>query len=296
MKSVKKIVKIIPALLAAASLIALAACRQYSFYPDGLVAYELNGAVISQEQKEEITIGGATFQAMSFSDGDFSMKYRICVPESGAKSQNPLPVLLFFHGAGERGDDNCSQLSYAGLDYIFAEDSPSLNAIVIAPQCPENYKWVDVPSWSDCRYSTQKIAESKPLSSVLKILKYTTDIYNTDENRIYSMGMSMGGYATWDLLVRHGDFIAAAVPICGGCDVSKAELIKDITIYTFHGTADAVVPADGTVKMVSELERLNNDNIIYVEYEGSGHDIWNKALKTQGLMQWLFGQSLSKRP
>ena len=66
----------------------------------------------------------------------------------------------------------------------------------------------------------------------------------------------------------------------------------------YDGTLELSVgiAADGTVKMVSELERLNNDNIIYVEYEGSGHDIWNKALKTQGLIQWLFGQSLSKRP
>ncbi len=284
------------------SLVALAACRHESFYPGGLNAYVPDGTTICREDEEEIMedeeeiiIGGANFQAMSFTDGDFSMKYRIYVPVSNSKCLNPLPVLLFFHGAGERGDDNCSQLFYAGLNYIFAEGSPPLDAIILAPQCPKNYKWVDVHSWADCQYSTNEIEESKPLSSVLKVLKYITDNYNVDENRIYLIGMSMGGYATWDLLVRHGDFIAAAIPICGGCDVSKAELIKDIPIYTFHGTADAVVPANGTANMVSELKRLGSKNVVYVEYDGSGHDIWDRAMKTQGLMQWLFRQSLSNR-
>jgi predicted peptidase len=106
------------------------------------------------------------------------------------------------------------------------------------------------------------------------------------------MGMSMGGYATWDLLVRHTDLIAAAIPICGGCDTTKYERLIDKPIYTFHGEADPLVSVAGTREMYRLLQEAGSKKITYVEYPNEGHGIWNKAMRTAGLMDWLYAQSL----
>ena len=104
------------------------------------------------------------------------------------------------------------------------------------------------------------------------------------------MGLSMGAYGVWDLLVRHTDLFAAAIPICGGADPSKAQLLTDMPIQTFHGTKDTSVPPMGTDAMVEAIRSAGGTLIEYEAMEGKGHVIWDEAVATEDLIGWLFYQ------
>lgn len=234
-----------------------------------------------------ISLGDAQFAAMEFVDGAYSLKYRVYLPQGYGGSERRYPLLLFLHGAGERGDNNTAPLtSYAGFRALFEGDSPVNDSIVIVPQCPEGEQWVNVSTWAQCIYSTEEIGESASLSAVLRLLNYYDGHFRVDRQRLYLMGLSMGGYATWDLLVRHGDVFAAAVPICGGCDVSRASSLQGKPIHAFHGSADPVVPPDGSRAMAQAL----GEGMLYTEYAGADHFVWDRAMQEEGLMQWLYSQ------
>lgn len=256
--------------------------------PELLPGYDTSGVELSEDAgKAAIEISGAAFEAMQYTDGDFSMKYRVHVPETTKNA----PVVMFFHGAGERGDDNEKQLTtYGGLETALESSEQLDEAFIIAPQCPGTagnsspsvgMKWVNVNAWSDCQYSTDTIEESEPLEAALKLLKAYDEEYDIDNDRIYATGLSMGGYATWDILVRHPDLLAAAAPICGGCDTAKWEELTDTAIYAFHGLNDITVPPTGTTAMYDKLESYGN--MEFTRYSGDGHGIWNKALSSEGL-------------
>lgn len=256
-----------------------------------LPGYALDHVRVGKDaKKSSIKFGDAEFAALKIVDGEYTMKYRAYIPAAAGKS--PFPILMFFHGAGERGDDNGAQITaYDAFGELFYSGSPLNDAIVIAPQCPVGEQWVDVPNWASCEYSTDEIPESKALSTALKILKYNAAVYYADTTRVYAMGLSMGGYATWDTLVRHNEAFAAGIPICGGCDTSKAEILKETSIRTFHGSADGTVPPTGTRTMYAKLKELHSDKVSYTEYENAGHGIWNDAMRSEGLMTWLLGCS-----
>ncbi len=269
-----------------------------------------NLQVTANAQKTDIVHGAAAFQAMTVTNGDTTMNYRIYIPANA--SYQKAPVLLFFHGAGE-SVGHCEEWgnkepaeAYEGFNNLFKDTSnPVLNAIVIAAQCngktlnktDKLNRWVTVDDWTNNPYSTNTIQESKQIDTVLKLLKYydENDGIKVNRDQIYAMGMSMGGFATWDLLARHTDIFAAAIPICGGVDVTKASKLKDVPIYTFHGTADTVVYPTGTKQMVSALRAAGSSKLIYQEYAGAAHEIWNTAMATDGLMNWLFSHKLSDR-
>jgi predicted peptidase len=148
-----------------------------------------------------------------FSDGESTLPYRIHLPRE-LSPEKRYPLVLFFHGAGERGSDNEKQLLIAIGQFFGDPASPLHDCIVIAPQCPEDSKWVPLSSWEDTQYSTDELPESLPLSLAVKLIEEAKRTYPIDPDRVYSTGLSMGGYATWDLLVRHTDLFAAAIPVC----------------------------------------------------------------------------------
>ena len=105
----------------------------------------------------------------------------------------------------------------------------------------------------------------------------------------------MGGYGTWDMLVRHGDTFAAAVPLCGGGDASKADYLKNIPIWTYHGTADPTVRFEGTKGMVDAIVAAGGEKIKFNAVENAGHNIWTEATTNGELIDWLFANKLSDR-
>ncbi len=221
------------------------------------------------------------------------INYRLYVPEDYT-ADKAYPVLLFLHGAGERGDDNTRQLIHVLQNLFNDADSPVHEAIVVAPQCPAGRQWVNTP-WAEGDYRIDQVPESQELQNVLALLDHIGSTYRVDENRRYVMGISMGGFGTWDLLLRHEELFAAGVPICGGGDASQAASLKDMPLYTFHDAGDASVPVEGTRAMVAALKAAGNTSYFYEETTGYGHGVWTYAAERQGLMDWLFAQTREGR-
>ncbi len=226
-------------------------------------------------------------------EGGYTMPYRLYIPKDYDEGKS-YPVLFFLHGAGERGNDNENQLTNALP--ILAKVSPDLisEMIVVAPQCPANEQWVDA-DWSKGNYSIEKYPETKALKTAMKILDKTLSEYNCDTDRLYVMGLSMGGYGTWDVLARHGERFAAGIPLCGGGDPSQAEILKEIPIWTYHGDADTTVKFSGTKEMVEAIEAAGGEKIIFTPVAGAGHNIWNTAAGNKELLPWLLSNKLSDR-
>ena len=229
------------------------------------------------------------------SDG-FTLPYRLYIPRNYDPGEF-YPLMLFMHGAGERGCDNDEQARVA-IPHVFDDPkSPAYNAIVVAPQCPEGKQWVYTP-WEKGNYSTDSVVESKELQTVIEILRHLCSEYNVDKSRIYATGLSMGGFATWDLITRHPTVFAAAMPVCGGGDPSKAKQLAEIPIRTFHGFLDGVVPAEGTREMYSAISAQGKGRITYTEFPDRAHDIWDPVYMNAANVNWLFSQRKpeKKRP
>lgn len=243
---------------------------------------------LSQEFLEEIMV------ANSFSATDRTrLPYRLYVP-SNYDPEKEYPVLIFLHGAGERGGDNTAQLLHVVRNLFNQKDSPVLDAIVICPQCPNNNQWVDTP-WDQGSYSLANVPQSNESKAVVELLDQIASTYSTDTDRYYVMGISMGGFGTWDLIMRYPEKFAAAVPICGGADPSMAQTLKDFPIYTAHGSSDSIVPVSGTREMVAALQAAGSTVLTYEEKAGMDHDVWTQFSQQTEVLQWLFSQKLSDR-
>lgn len=215
-----------------------------------------------------------------------SLPYRLLKP-AGYDAKQKYPVLLFLHGAGERGDNNAAQLHHGGAQ--MAKDLQAAGpCFVIAPQCPNGKQWVNT-NWSKGSYSTEKVEISGPLGAALEALAAARKEFSIDPNRVYIMGLSMGGYGTWDAVARNPTLFAAAVPICGAGDPEKAPALKGTAVWAFHGGNDTVVPTQGSRDMAAALEKAGV-NSKYTEYPGVGHNSWSKAWAEPELWKWLLAQ------
>jgi MYXO-CTERM domain-containing protein len=210
--------------------------------------------------------------------------FKVKNPTAGTK----YPLILFLHGAGERGDNNTSQLTANAGATVWATDAHQAEhpAYVIAPQCPAGKQWVDT-DWTLGSYSTTTVPVSDQLTTALEIADAVATEFGTDPARQYITGLSMGGYGTWDAVVRNPTRFAAALPVCGAGDPSKADLIKLLPLWTFHGDADATVPVKGSRDMVTALKAVGS-TVQYTEYPGVGHDAWTMTYANEQVIDWLF--------
>ncbi len=235
----------------------------------------------------------SVFEKKEFTRNGYTLRYRLYIPRNYDCGEM-YPLVLFLHGAGERGSDNEKQMTVA-LPTIFADpSSPVYDSIVMAPQCPEGRQWV-ASDYETGTYSIADTPETAVLENTLAALDEVIKEYNVDVDRIYVTGISMGGYGTWDLLSRHGARFAAGMPICGGGDPSYAKLLKRIPIRTFHGNADPAVPVSGTRKMFASIRKAGGENISYTEFDGWSHNVWDKAYSDTSNFVWMFEQSLVER-
>lgn len=237
------------------------------------------------------------FQKSLFVSENDSLPYNILFPRDLSTNQNNAktetkgeilyPLVVFMHGAGERGNDNEVQIIH--IKKLFENYSNRLKypCFVIAPQCPKNQKWVEV-DWS-ARSHTMPEQEAWAMQKTLQLIDTLIKTYPIDTRRIYVTGLSMGGYGVWDIICRYPDKFAAAVPICGGGDENYAAGIKHIPIWAFHGSIDNVVPVARTRNMINAIRKLGG-KAKYTEYKNVKHGSWFKAYKEKQLLQWMFGQ------
>ncbi|MBX3441348.1 MAG: prolyl oligopeptidase family serine peptidase [Planctomyces sp.] len=233
----------------------------------------------------------ARFEKKEFAGSVGELLYRWHAPpdlEAGRK----YPLVIFLHGAGERGDDNAAQLIH-GVKVFASDEVAAKNAcFVAAPQCPRGQTWASI----DRTRETPRLGDqaSAPAALVLELIDSLSKEFPIDADRIYITGLSMGGYGTFDLLMREPQRFAAAVPVCGGADVSRAESIKDIPIWIYHGAKDTAVPVERSREIVEALKAAGGAPR-YTEYPDIGHDSWNGAYIDQEMLTWLFEQRLSQR-
>ena len=190
------------------------------------------------------------------------------------ESQEKWPVVLFLHGAGERGND---------LELVKVHGPPKriqqghrFPFIMVAPQCPAGKWW-----------------EPTVLSALLDDIE---NRYRVDTDKIYVTGLSMGGFGTWELAAHSPNRFAAIAPICGGGDrfTIPFRIDKRIPTWIFHGAKDRVVPLSRSVEMFEAFEKRGADVKLTV-YPNAGHDSWTATYDNPAFYQWLLSHSLSSR-
>lgn len=237
----------------------------------------------------------AAYQAEYFasSSGD-TLPYRILYPEGYSSSTDTLPLVLFLHGAGERGEDNSAQLTHGAQ--LFLDSMSQYPAIVVFPQCGSGSYWVRIERQADDLQMPFYEAPVSDMGMVIELLAQLQAQERIDPSRIYLAGLSMGGFGTFELLARLPRTFAAAVPICGGGNKLLAPLYAQHTpMWIFHGDADSVVSVDLSRKMYKALAEAGGQPK-YTEYPEVGHNSWDPAFAEPELLKWLFSHRLSRRP
>ena len=213
--------------------------------------------------------------------------YQVYLPRNYSM-RNDWPVILFLHGAGERGDDGMAP-SHVGLGRAIRFNPERWPAIAVFPQAPEESMW---------QGSTADIA--------IAALDATLAEFSIDEDRQYLTGLSLGGNGTWYVGYNHGERFAAMLAICGFVQIegrrgpfidggnpylSLAERISDKPVWIVHGDADVVVPVDESRRMAEALNQVGAE-VHYTELPGVNHNSWDPAYRDVAIIDWLFSKSL----
>lgn len=235
---------------------------------------------------------GEVFQNRSIKIGTAEYHFRVFTPKGWSKAKKS-PVILFLHGAGERGDDNLAQIR-VGIAPAIVKQQDSFPFVVVLPQCPRG-RW-----WSEPAMQAQ----------ALKALDQTMAEFNCDPNKTILTGLSMGGYGSWAIAANSPRRFAALAIVCGGVVpppglslpkeatsptaaadpyAAVAAKIGKTPVWVFHGSADLAVPVSESRKMVEALKAAGG-NVRYNEYEGVGHNSWDKAYAEAELFPWLLSQ------
>ncbi len=234
-----------------------------------------------------LAVRGDDFEAREFSSADGAkLQYRLLQPtkiEPGKK----YPLVVFLHGAGERGADNKAQLKNGVGAFAKADSREKFPCFVFAPQCPKDKKWVEM-DWSGATGTAP--ADPGPTGRlVLAAVEALAKEFGTDPDRLYITGLSMGGFGTWDFITRFPEKFAAAIPVCGGGDKTKAAAAKPVPVWAFHGIEDKVVLPVRSQEMIAGL-RAAGGIAALTEYPGVAHDSWTMAYSEPNLLPWLFAQ------
>jgi predicted peptidase len=237
---------------------------------------------------------GEMFQDRAITIGTTEYHFRVFTPKGWSKKKQS-PVILFLHGAGERGDDNLVQTK-VGIGPAIVRQAETLPFIVVLPQCARNRWWT----------------EPDMQAQALKALDQTIKEFNGDPRRTYLTGLSMGGYGSWIMAAGNNSLFAAVAVVCGGVRPpprvnvpqptdglttatdpygAVAAKIGKTPVWVFHGAADPVVPVSESQKMVDAL-KAGGGSVRYSEYEGVGHNSWDKAYGEAELFPWMLSQKL----
>lgn len=199
-----------------------------------------------------------------------TLKYILTAPTDFDGSES-LPMIVFLHGAGERGND-LEKIKAHGIPKLFSknENYEGIRAITISPQCPEERTWYDF-KWD-----------------VISLIDEVADKYNVDKSKISLCGISMGGFGTWEIALQIPEKLFKIAPICGGGMSWRAWYLRNTPIRVYHGGLDNIVPLCMSEVMVNAI-REQGGNVEFTIYEDLYHDCWTRAFEQTDLIAWLAG-------
>ncbi len=202
----------------------------------------------------------------------------VLVPPAEIVEGQSYPLVLFLHGAGERGNDNYAQAVFPKLivKTLMEQGQP---CFVLAPQCPKDGWWV-----SDLREGPSKLVD--PMRAALAALEYVVRNQPIDRDRISLSGLSMGGFGSWDLAMRHPAWFSAVVPICGGGQPTTIARLAGLPVHVWHGDADSVVPIEMSKQMVKAMRMLKLP-VEFTVLPGVKHDSWKQAYSDSACLKML---------
>ena len=233
-------------------------------------------------------IHGFAEHQVTYTGGDYQdevFRYRLRVP-SKIEPGKRYPLILFLHGAGERGDDNKKQMRHFPELWGNKAYADAYDCFVLAPQCRINKKWVAIP-WSRGGSAPLPKDPSHQMKAALMALDRTIKQHPVDQDRVYLTGLSMGGYGSWYLAARFPKRFAAVAPICGSGPVNSAARLKDVPLWTWHGDQDRAVPVECSRRMVAAIRKAGG-RPKYTELKGVAHNCWGKAYAPDGVLPWMF--------
>ncbi len=207
------------------------------------------------------------------------MKYLFYLPKDyDAKSKKRWPLMLFLHGAGERGTDVQRVAIHGPMSMV--KQGTNFPFIIVAPLCPVDERWQN--------------------DSLLGLLDRVEKKFKVDTNRVYLTGLSMGGYGTWNLGVAYHEKFAAIAPICGGGSVIDVVLagykktrnpLVDLPVWAFHGAKDPVVPLEESERMVGAFKKIGAKDVKLTVYPEAQHNSWTETYNNPELYEWLLKHS-----
>ena len=223
---------------------------------------------LAAQQTDEQTFTQTEQQAeVSDSDNEkMTLRYWLHLPEGykPEEGEKEWPLMLFLHGRGECGDDLADVKTWGPPKMV--DEKKEFPFILVSPQCP-------TPGWD--------------VVALKGLMDQISAKHRVDPSRIYITGLSMGGFGTWKFAAKYPEFIAAAIPICGGGDPRKAENLKNVPIWAFHGDADRVVPVSGSQKVVDAIKAVDGDQVKLTVYKGVAHNSWTETYANKEIYEWL---------
>lgn len=252
-----------------------------SLRPTHALAFAMTSVPLAAQQQ-------TGFLDRTITIGNRPSRYQVYVPFDYTPDK-AWPVVLFLHGAGERGTDGIRQTE-VGLGAAIRLHAERFPAIVVMPQAPPDSIW-----------------RGSVAQGALAALDRTVREFHGDRSRLYLTGLSMGGYGVWTLALERPTAFAAIVSVCGGLlppphmaqltagvtgpdpYATVARRLPDIPIWLFHGAADSVVPVTESRRLQAAFHEAGVP-IHYTEYAGVGHNAWDSAYADPALWQWLFGR------
>jgi predicted peptidase len=195
-----------------------------------------------------------------------SLRYLLYLPKGyGEEKDQKWPLMLFLHGAGERGNDLNLVKKHGPPKLI--DQGKEFPFLIVSPQCPSESWWTE------------------QLDALTALLDDVQSKYAVDPDRVYLTGLSMGGFGTWALACRHPERFAAIAPICGGGEWFLTPRLKNVPTWVFHGAQDPVVPLRESTEMVEALKKAGGDVQLTV-YPEAQHDSWTETYNNPKLYEW----------
>lgn len=243
-----------------------------------LVCAAIFSAMNAKAQTSPSPITAASFDWKSTRGGE--LKYLLYLPPDYNKSSDKKwPLMLFLHGAGERGTHVNRVAIHGPMSLV--KRGTNFPFIIVAPQCPEGEIW-----------------DNEPLLQLLDRIEST---YAVDTNRVYLTGLSMGGYGSWRLGLGYPERFAALAPVCGGANMievilgswekERCKQMLQLPIWAFHGAKDDVVPPIESERVINSLKKIGHKNIKLTVYPQAKHDSWKDAYADPKFYEWLLKQS-----